>query len=249
MASASADILTQEFEGHDAVIDITSIPDPAVSIRLVDAAIAAGVRRFIPSEFSHSPSNAKARALSLWIGKNLVYQHITKLADEGKITFTSISNGGFVEFVLKTGMVGIDLTAKTVRLMNDGNVKFPWTSLPAIGEAIANALVNHEETKNQSYCIYSFLKSQQEVVELAKRAIGSEGWQTSTVDVNQAFEQAMGKVKLGAIDMEVIGDILRYTLSTPGYIQEVKKEDNEALGVKIWTDEEIIQVIKDVAGK
>ncbi|KAF4470499.1 HET-domain-containing [Fusarium albosuccineum] len=132
--------------------------------------------------------------------------------------------------------------------MKDGNHKFPWTSLPAIGEAIANALAKPGETDNQSYTIYSALKSQQEMIELAKRTLGSEGWQTSRVDVDQLFEQAMDKVKVGIISLQVIGDILRYTLSTSGYIQDVKQEDNDVLGVQVWTDDEIIQLIKNIAG-
>ncbi|KAF4470500.1 hypothetical protein FALBO_2597 [Fusarium albosuccineum] len=85
LASSSVESLAQEFKGHGAVADLTSIPDPTVSIRVVDAAVAASVYRFIPAEFSHSPSNVKARALPLWAGKNLVYQHLTKLADERQL--------------------------------------------------------------------------------------------------------------------------------------------------------------------
>ncbi|RSL43880.1 hypothetical protein CEP54_014907 [Fusarium duplospermum] len=82
----SVSSLTVTLKGQDALIDATSAPDPSVAIRLIDAAVAAGVYRLIPSEFSADPTNTKTRSLAVFQGKAKALEHIQKLADDGKIT-------------------------------------------------------------------------------------------------------------------------------------------------------------------
>jgi uncharacterized protein YejL (UPF0352 family) len=63
-------------KGQDALVDATSMPDPSFAICLIDAAVAAGVYRMIPAEFSSDLMNAKAQGLPPFQGKAMALEHI-----------------------------------------------------------------------------------------------------------------------------------------------------------------------------
>lgn len=59
---------------------------------IIDAAINAGVKRFIPSEFG-ADTLGKAGELAIFQGKSEIRKYLEKKAAEGKITWTGIANG------------------------------------------------------------------------------------------------------------------------------------------------------------
>ncbi|KAH7013948.1 hypothetical protein EDB80DRAFT_762399 [Ilyonectria destructans] len=241
--------LAEALKGQDALIDATSVPDPSVSIRMMDAAVAAGVHRMIPAEFSSDPMNSKSRALPPFQGKTKAFEHIQKLARDNKITWTAISNHAFLDWGLRMSFVGIDLANRKIDYLNNGNMVVPWTTLASVGIAVANALSKSEETKNRVCSICNIQKSQRELAGLAKQALGEEGWQTQERNMNDAFDKAMSQVQAGQVNWQVIGDIIRYSISTPGYIQKLEKTDNELLGVQAMSDEEVKGLVKEIAGE
>lgn len=245
----SGSALAEALKGQDALIDATSVPDPSVSIRMMDAAVAAGVHRMIPAEFSSDPMNSKSRALPPFQGKTKAFEHIQKLARDNKITWTAISNHAFLDWGLRMSFVGIDLGNKKIDYLNDGNMVVPWTTLTSVGIAVANALLKSEETKNRVCYICNIQRSQRELASLAKQALGEEGWQTQERDMNDAFDKAMSQLQAGQVNWQVIGDIIRYSISTPGYIQKLEKTDNELLGVQAMSDEEVKGLVKEIAGE
>jgi hypothetical protein len=239
----SIDQLTDALTGQDAVVDAISSPDPSFSMRLMDAAVSAGVYRYVPPEFSNDPDNIKTRSLPVFLGKRQTYEHIQKLARDNKITWTAVSNSAFLDWGLRTSFVNIDLAKKKVVLMNDSSHVFPWTDLSSVGTAVANALVHAEETKNRTCYIYSIQKSQREVADLAKEAIGAKGWETQSVDMEEVFEEAMSAVSAGDYSWKVMGDLIRYSISTPGYSGRLEKDDNELLDVRPMSDEQVKELI------
>lgn len=242
--------ITEALKGQDALVDASSNPaDPTLAIRMIDAAVAAGIYRIIPSEFSSDPENSKARALPPFMGKSQAYTHIQKLGSENKITWTAVSNNAFFDWGLRMAFVGIDLKGKKIDYMNDGTMVIPWTLLSSVGTAVANILSKPEETKNRVCYIYDVKKSQKEVADLAKSAVGSEGWQEQKLDMDKVLGEAMTELQAGNVNFKVIGDMIRYSISTPGFVEVPKKDDNALLGVKALSDEEIKQVIKKIAGE
>ncbi|KAF5670944.1 isoflavone reductase family [Fusarium denticulatum] len=243
----SASSLVEALQGQDAVIDATSIPDPAVSIRLIDAAVAAGVARFIPSEFTADPNNAQARALPIFQGKAYVYGHLQKLSGDGKITWTAVSSGALLDCSLRTSFVNIDLVNKKVDLMNDGSIVFPWTLLSSVGQAVASILMQPTKTKNRVCFVSNIQKSQKDMAELAKEALGHEGWQEGRLDMDEVLQEAMSELQRGNFNFKVIGDIIRYSISAPGYVSFPEKDDSELLNIKTLDDAAIKQLIEEIA--
>ncbi|KAH9206919.1 hypothetical protein DL95DRAFT_429343 [Leptodontidium sp. 2 PMI_412] len=58
------------------------------------------------------------------------------------------------------------------------------------------------------------------------------------VDMEKAIGEAMTDLKARNVNFKVIGDIIRYLISTSGYVT-VPGNDNELLGVKVLTDGEV----------
>lgn len=88
------------FAGQDAVV--STIASAALSDQqtLIDAAVQAGVKRFIPSEFGSNVTNEKARGLAVFAGKIATVDYLKK--KEGEITWSALLNGGFLDWGLLT---------------------------------------------------------------------------------------------------------------------------------------------------
>ncbi|KAL2689341.1 hypothetical protein Neosp_003394 [[Neocosmospora] mangrovei] len=245
----SVSALTESLKGQDALVDATWASDSSLAVRLTDAAVAAGVYRIIPSEFGVDPANAKARSLAVFQGKAKALEHIQKLADDGKITWTAISNNSFLDWGLRTKFLAIDLENKRISYLNGGNTIVPNTTIVSVATAVANVLSKPEETKSRICYICNRQMTQRELAALAKRALGEQGWEEEDLDMNQVFKKAMAQLQAGQADWQVMGDIVRYSISTPGYVERLDKTDNELLGVEEMSDEEVIALIKEIANE
>ncbi|GKZ19778.1 hypothetical protein AbraIFM66951_010805 [Aspergillus brasiliensis] len=230
-------------QGQDAVVDAILSPDPTVSIGLIDAAATAGVYRYIAPEFSIHPKYDKTRALPIFRGKALIYDHLQKVANDQKITWTAISNGAFLDWCLRTGFLNLDLINKKIVLMNDGSRIFPLTALSTVGTAVANALAKAEETKNMHCSIY---KSKGDCG-LGKEALGADGWETTSKDMEKAFQEALSATAVGDYSWTVVGDLIRYSLATPGYNGLIEENHNDLLGVRPMSDEQVKALIKEIS--
>ena len=91
--------LVTAFHGQDAVISAVSRLGLDAQKRMIDAAVQAGVKRFIPSEFGGDADNEKAAELvpEFFDGKREVREYLKGKADEGGITWTGIATGLFWE--------------------------------------------------------------------------------------------------------------------------------------------------------
>lgn len=244
----SVESITEALRGQNALIDATSGPDINLSMRLINAAAAAGVYRIIPSEFSADPNNAEARSPLVFHGKNQAFEHLKNLAADGKITYTTISNSAFLDWNLRTGFINIDIYNKKVQYLNEGTDVFPWTHLSCVSTAVTNVLSKPKETQNRSCYISNIQKSQKQMVALAKESLGASGWEESTQDTDKALKDATENMLTGNINMQVIGDMIRWSCTIYSSRWE-QQDDNKLLGVKSMTDDEVRNLIKEIAAE
>lgn len=243
----SSSELASALKGQDAFIEATWMPYPTLAIRLIDAAVSAGVYRIIPSEFSGDPTNIQARKLPAFEGKAKALDYIQKLAADGKITWTSISSFAFLGWGLRVSFLGIDLKSRKIQYLKPGTTVIPMTTTGSVGTAVANALVEGEATKNRVCYLYNMQKTQKDLVELAKQALGEEDWESEDFDTKQAFEKAMAQVRAGKVERQAIGDITRFFFSDPNYIDKLGKVDNDLLGIQIMSDDDIKELIREIS--
>lgn len=247
--TGSVAAVTDALRGQDAFVDATSGPDPTLSGRLIEAAVSAGVYRFVMGEFSADPQNAEARSPLIFHGKNQAFNNMKILASEGKITYTTVSNGAFLDWILRTGAMKIDVFHKKVQYLNDGALPFAWTKLSSVGDAVVNVLRKAEQTENRSFYISSVFMSQKSMVDLAKKTLGDEDWEETKLDMDQKLKEATESMKTGNVSMDAIIDMILWSAGTVYAPRWEQLQDNELLGVKRMTDEEVCKLIRDIAAE
>jgi hypothetical protein len=147
-----------------------------VQIPLIRAAAKAGVPYVLPTEYGSDATNARLNAeISLMTMKE-PYRKL--IEDLGVSSWIGIANNPWFEFVLSTRMVGLDIAKKEALLLDGGEIKANMTTLPRVGESVAALLALPEKDlaayKNDWVYLSSFLVSQRDLLESAKRVTGTK---------------------------------------------------------------------------
>lgn len=93
----STESLTSAFSGADAIVSAVDRFAVSCQFKMIDAAILAGVKWFLPSEYGADRFNENARALANYGEKNAVSHYLEEKAREGKISWTMIITGPFLD--------------------------------------------------------------------------------------------------------------------------------------------------------
>ncbi|OAA54960.1 NmrA-like protein [Niveomyces insectorum RCEF 264] len=220
---ASVASLTDALRGQDAVVSVLgSIAAGQHQKPLVDAAVAAGVRRFIPSEFGVNTRTARGTTIGqVLAGKiatvDYLIEQAAAAAPAGAFTWTGLSTGLFFDWGLERGLFGFDKATQTATLVDSGNEPFQTSTLAQIGRAVSAVLRQaggggEDRTANQYLDVASFTPTQQDLLRLVEAAAPS--W--TVRHVKSADLEAEGAAKLAKGDFSAFGDLLRAWLHGDG---------------------------------
>jgi hypothetical protein len=229
-------------EGQDVVISMVGGIAAGDQQVFIDAAIAAGVKRFFPSEFGPYSRNPEFAALNPLIlpAKTGTVDYLR--SRESEISWSSLVTGAFFDWAMRMGFFGFDLPSKTVTLIDGGTAIFTSTSLSTIGKALITMLDHADETKNQYVFVSSFNVSQKDILDVVEKVDGQK-W-TVKHDTSEKVI-AEGKRKLAAGDFAGIIDLTR-----GGAFGKQALGDSRPYG--LWDDklglpkEDIEQAVKNV---
>lgn len=240
--------LTAALKGQDAVISTLAAVALPLQTNLIDAAIEAKVKRFIPSEFGCDLRNERARNLPIFADKNAIRAYLEQKTQGTSLTYSYIYNSAFLDYCIDVTLL-IDLKNKKLDLLDDGNRSSTVTPLPFVAKATAAVLKHPDETKNRAVLVHGAKLSQRKLLELSQRVVGSEGWQITEVSTEKGEEEARKNFKENPQDvMGWMFGFLRRAIYAEGYGGDLSEDnDNELLGLKVLTDDEIVEVIRSVA--
>jgi uncharacterized protein YbjT (DUF2867 family) len=89
-------VCTLAFKGQDAVVNASTSFSVAEQHKFIDAAIAAGVKRYLPSEYRLDNNNPEAQELSpVFKDKGMVQQYLRSKESSG-LTWTAIACGMWI---------------------------------------------------------------------------------------------------------------------------------------------------------
>lgn len=179
--------LTEALKGQDAVVSTITTAGADSQKKLIDAAVAAKVKRFIPSEFGCDLTNAEARQLPVYCSKVQIEDALEEKTKGTDTSYTLIFNNAFLDWGIDKAFL-IDLKNKKMDLFDDGDTPFTATPLPMVAKAVAAVLKNPEETKNASIRAHGARFTQNQFLEMAKRVVGADGWsvpQQTTADTER----------------------------------------------------------------
>ncbi|KAH8807509.1 hypothetical protein F5884DRAFT_342708 [Xylogone sp. PMI_703] len=200
--------LQEAFKDQDAVISTIPIPVPGEGVAaqkiFIDAAIAAGVKVFFPSEFGIDTSDPSAPDYIPFLVDKLQTVEYLKTRQD-KISWTVIISGGLFDWSLSIpGFGGFNIPARTATIFDGGDIPFETTSRDQAGRAVAKSLKQPELTRNQYVSINSFTTTQNQILKALEKATG-EKFTISHGTVEGLWQGGLDKVKggqpLGVLDM------------------------------------------------
>ncbi|KAK0648472.1 hypothetical protein B0T16DRAFT_506765 [Cercophora newfieldiana] len=159
--SYPTDKLVEAFRGHDAIINCMTSVSIANQFRFIDAAIAAGVRRCIPSKYGLNNMRPDAQALNaVFRDKGAVQTYLRERAAEDRIEWMSISCG---------------VRQKEFTLYDEGEGRFSVTTEENTALGLVRSLVQKPaETKNQNVLLSEFVTTQKQLLAEIERQTGQK---------------------------------------------------------------------------
>jgi len=172
----------------------------APQIALVDAAKAAGVKRFLPSEFGSDTTNPKVVELvELFKGKKEIVDYLKTKEGDG-FEWTSLITGAFLDWGLRHSFIGVNIKERKFYQWDNGAVPFTTTNIATIGKAIVNLLSTSDRltaTANKYVFISSHTITQNELFAAVRKATVGEDWSVEHVDSNAAAATARDEIAKG----------------------------------------------------
>ncbi|KAJ5816379.1 hypothetical protein N7447_008612 [Penicillium robsamsonii] len=236
------------FKGQDVVISAVGASAFGEQKKFVDAAIRAGVKRFIPSEFSANSQNEAVLQLQPIFGPKKELVEYLKNKETDGLTWTGIASSGLFDWGLTNGFLEFDIASHTATIWDGGNKSFTLTNQKALGEAVASVLLHPDETRNQFLFIASVETTQKDILAALEEELGVK-WTvnetTTDIQVNEAAK------KLAAGDFNGAFALVRATVfgNTPGLHSNYAKEENLANNVLGLHLETVSDVVKRVLNK
>jgi len=212
---------------------------------LIDAAIAVGVKRFIPSEYGSVTTNPKLEAMPIYASMFKIKQYLQEKAKTGKLTWTVLACGAFLDSLFG-GPVLLDFANHKATLFDESDNRISSTSLPNVGRAIVGILKNYEATKNKIVRTSEVILTQNELLRIAEGLRPDIRWEVSKVQASAILKEGMDGVSAGNFSMPVIMKIVTGTVSAcETYGSAYDETDNELLGVKELMEEDLKKLVAE----
>ncbi|KAL2431781.1 hypothetical protein ABEF95_013815 [Exophiala dermatitidis] len=239
--------LTSALQGINVVVSVLATAVVGGQTPLIEAAVAAGVSRFIPSEFGSNTVNPKASQLPVFKGKveTLGVLKSKVSSNPGSFSYTQIINGPFFDWGLEHGFI-INPAKHTADIYNGGDVYFSTTTLDTIGDAVVGVIRNLDKTANRPVYIQDARVTQNQLIQSAKEKDGKE-WSITQKDTNKVREESFNELKKGPdgnIGAAMVGFILS-AIFDPEYGSDFEGSlDNDLLGIKGYSDDEVRKLVE-----
>jgi len=226
--------LVTALKGQDAVVSAIATPALLQQKAIIEAAVEAGVKRFIPSEFGINTTKLPAGSgVEKILAGKLEVQNLLneKVKSNEGFSWTGVSTSLFFDWNLKTGSLGFSIPNKTATVWDSGDEPWTGTNLSTIGQAIASVLSIPDKFANKYIDIASFITTQNEILKIFEEETG-EKWTVSKKSTNDSQKTADEKLAKG--DRSAFGDYLKVWLFKDGEGKSPKKEAlaNKELGLK-----------------
>lgn len=167
---------------------------------LLACAIKAGVKRFVPSDYSlditHPAAEAQAAPGKPFIGRLALKNSLIHAANEASITYTQFFPAGWLDWGLPNGFLGFDIKARKARLVDHGISKATGCTQPFIAEAVVTMLKQTPSaTENKTLQIAEVDYSGAELLSLFEKETGTK-WDVENVTVDGLLDIAESGIRV-----------------------------------------------------
>ncbi|KAI1397670.1 oxidoreductase CipA-like protein [Hypoxylon fuscum] len=239
----SVESLTPALLGAQVVISCLATLAIGSQNPLIDASVAAGVRRFIPAEWGMDSQNPLCVQLPVCAPKAATQRYLLEKSNANPgFTYTSIANGLFLDWCLEKGII-LNIAQHTATLYNGGDVPFSATLLADIAKTALGVIAHQAETANRVVYVHSAVVTQKQLIQYAKDKDGRE-WDTVVKDTEEVKQESFAELAKGDVHSAMLGFSICGCLNTDYGCDYSSHLDNELLGVAEMSDDELRALVE-----
>lgn len=143
----------------------------------------------------------------------------------------------------------INASEHKVTVFDGGDMLFSTTTLATIADVVVAILSRPEETKNRTAYIEGLKLSQNKLRELARQAAPEQPWPVEPASLDAVTQKADERLAKGLFDVETFIPYILRSIFDPAYGCNFEKTDNELLGLEGKTEQEVVDIIKQILKK
>ncbi|KAM0280126.1 hypothetical protein ACHAO9_011391 [Fusarium lateritium] len=221
----SVESIKEAITGLDTEVSTIATAETNNQKIIIDAAIAARVPRFIPSEFGiPSRENRDTKIGRLLATKVQNTDYLIELAEKHDWSlWTGLANSLSLDAGLRNERGFVNIKERKFRLVDSGNEPYSTSTLAFIGDAVATILKKPVETANKYLNIAGVTTTQNEVLEIVEE-ITRDKFEVSRV--SSAELEKTGDEKIAKGDSSTFGDYLEQFLFADGAGHSLTREMN-----------------------
>lgn len=240
--------LTSALTGQDALVSAVASTAIASQKLLIDAAVKAGVKRVIPSEFGCDLKNPKARALPVFAEKVQIEEYLDELAVKGDISYTLVFTGAFLDMGLRNGLY-FNFKERKAEVYDGGDQLISTSRLTTVGKAVRRILTHPRETSDRAIWIKDIDVSQNELIKLAEALTPGEKWELKQIDTAQLEKESLEEIKKNGNSLQAVFGQLKRVIFAAEYGNKYTNVHNSTLGIKGMTGPDLEELIASIFGR
>lgn len=240
---SSIEALTAALADQDALVSAVGMAALAKQTFLIDAAIAAGVKRFIPSDFGSNLDNPNVQKSPLFAPKAEIHSYMIEKSKTTDLSYTFIYTGILMDWDFEHS-ISLNLVSDKPEIVNGGDIPFSGIMISTAGDAVLGVLANPDTTKNLSLFVEDFTMTQNRLFELAEQANPEKNWQPVHVRLEDLEAVARVRLSQGLLDLETFRPYIFQAHMDPAYGGEFSKVDNELVGITRKTEADLLEFMQ-----
>lgn len=236
--------LETALRGQDALVSAIAFEAIQEQENLVEAAVNAGVRRMVPSEYGNDTLNPKLATVPIYQPKIAIRERCERrAAEKPSFSWTTIQNASFLGPDWTLDFI-VDVKEWKCDVKDGGDVLFCATTYDDIAQAAVGILTDLDETANRPVRISSINTTQNEIIAMAKELGATEGWNITYSKTEEQEVEARRRWAEGDRSEEVVAMFINRAFIGEGWGGYFPVLDNELLGLRGLTKDELKGIIK-----
>ncbi|RDW72069.1 hypothetical protein BP5796_08103 [Coleophoma crateriformis] len=211
--------LERALQGQDAVVSTLTTTSAAMQTSIIDAAIAAGVQRFIPSEFGIDTATPGISDTVPALAAKVATARYLQSKEATGLEWTGLAAGELFDWAFRFGAFGWDLQHRKVTVFDGGEQEVEATTLAQLSRAVAAILAEEQRgaTKNRYVYVNSFTVTQKEVLEIIETLMPDVDIEVTEVKTDELGKAGVEKLASGDAQAAQMGGFEVITAAVYGF--------------------------------
>lgn len=240
--------LAQALQGQDALISTVAMSAISKQPQMIDAAIAAGVKLFIPAEYTVNSRDPQAQAQPMMSSVVAIQKYLATKGDQ--ISWFVVNCGALLEFVLDHPVL-LDFDKRSATLWDGGEGAISLSNIPLLARAVSAVLKQPDRVVNHRVKVRGGTVTQNQALEITRQASTGE-WTIEQGDSQVAYTSSMASLSDGTAKTQeqlMTALMTAYNAASFGrcegrFESAYAEPDNTWLGIGEFVDGEIEEAIR-----